>query len=285
MKTLVIGGSGTVGSQVVAGLVAKGAEVRVLSRTGKNIPKGVESAIGDLTQPASAQPAFDGVDAVFLLNALSQTEANDGLVAVSLARAAKPKRLVYMSVQNAHTAPFIPHFGSKVGVEAAVKASGIPYTILQPNMFFQNDTWLKEAIQGHGFYPMPIGDKGVHSVDARDIGDAAVHALTAEGHGFEGKSFVLAGPKLLNGAAVAEIWSAQLGKKVSYGGNDLDAWADQAAKMMPAWLVYDLRMMFQHFQDRGMTVTAEELAACEGLVGHPLRTYDAFAAETAKAWG
>ena len=45
MKTLVIGGSGTVGSRVVSGLVAKGVAVRVLSRTGKKIDASVEIAL------------------------------------------------------------------------------------------------------------------------------------------------------------------------------------------------------------------------------------------------
>ena len=34
-----------------------------------------------------------------------------------------------------------PHFGSKVGVEAALRRSGIPFTILRPNNFYQNDYW------------------------------------------------------------------------------------------------------------------------------------------------
>jgi uncharacterized protein YbjT (DUF2867 family) len=285
VKALVIGGSGTVGASVVSGLLAKGTQVRVLSRTGKKIPAGVEVAIGDLNDPAAARPAFDGVDTVFLLNGLGQTEANEGLVAVSLARAAKTKRLVYMSVQHAHLAPHVPHFGSKIGVEAAVKASGIPFTILQPNMFFQNDTWLREAIAGHGFYPNPIGDKGCNSVDARDIADAAVHALTTESRDFLGKSFIIAGPTLLTGSAVAQVWSTKVGKKVTYGGNDLDAWERQVAKMMPGWMVYDLKLMFRHFQEHGMPATGAELAACEKVVGHPLRTFEAFAEETVKAWG
>jgi uncharacterized protein YbjT (DUF2867 family) len=285
MKTLVIGGSGTVGSRVVSGLVAKGAAVRVLSRTGKNIPATVEIVLGDLGDPAAARPAFHGVDEVFLLNALGPTEANDGIVAVSLARAAKPKRIVYMGVQHAHRAPHVPHFGSKIGVEAAVKASGIPYTILQPNMFFQNDAWLKEPITKYGVYPSPVGDKGCNSVDTRDIADAAVHALTTDAHDYEGRSLIIAGPTLLTGPAMAEVWSAKVGKKVVYGGNDLEAWGQQAGKMMPGWMVYDIQLMYQHFQDHGLAATPDELAACEKIVGHRLRTYEAFATETVAAWG
>ena len=134
MKTLVIGGTGTVGSNVVFGLAAKGRTVRVLTRDkgrANHLPAAIEVAVGDLNDPESARAAFAGIDAVFLLNGVTQTEAYEGLVAVALATAAKAKRLVYMSVQGAHSAPHLPHFGSKIGVEAAVKASGIPYSLVE----------------------------------------------------------------------------------------------------------------------------------------------------------
>ena len=49
------------------------------------------------------------------------------------------KRVVYVSVQDADKAAWLPHFGGKVGVEEAVRRSGIPFTILRPNNFYQND--------------------------------------------------------------------------------------------------------------------------------------------------
>lgn len=285
MKTLVIDGTGMVGSLVVNGLVGKSIDVRVLTRSkerSKKLPVNVEVAVGDLNDPASARPAFEGVDAVFMLNGVSQTEANEGIVGASLVRAAKPKRFVYMSVQALDKAPYLPHFGCKIGVEAAVKGSGVPYTILQPNNFFQNDLWLKDVIKQHGIYPQPIGGQGLHRVDVRDIADAAVNALTQSG--FENRTYVLAGPTALNGTSTAEIWSTKLGKKVTYGGDDLEAWAKQAGPMMPGWMLYDMKMMYRYFQEHGLLASAAELAECKKVVGHAGRTFDAFVEECAKAW-
>ena len=285
MKTLVIGATGTVGSNVTRGLVATGSKVRVLTRNksrASHLPAGIEIALGDLNDPESARAAFAGIDTVFLLNGVTQTEANEGIVAVALATAAKVKRLVYMSVQGAHSAPHLPHFGSKIGVEAAVKASGIPYTILQPNNFFQNDAWLKAALLEYGVYAQPLGQKGLHRVDARDIADAAVNALVTDK--FTSKSYVLAGPTLVNGPSTAEVWSSKLGKKIAYGGDDLDAWAQQASAMMPPWMVFDFKMMYAYFHSNGLIATPAELTACEAIVGHPLRTFDAFATEVAGSW-
>ena len=192
MKTLVIGGTGQVGSHVVKGLVGKGASVRVLSRSkdkASSLPAGVELVTGDLNDPMNARAAFQGVEAVFMANPVAQTEANEGICGVALAREAGVKRFVYMSVHNLEGAPLLPHFGAKIGVEAAVRASGMTWTILRPNNFFQNDYWFQEPVTKYGLYPQPIGDVGLHRVDTRDIADAAVNALTASGFG--NKAYVL----------------------------------------------------------------------------------------------
>ena len=89
MKTLVIGATGTVGSQVVAGLLAKGETVRVMTRTPDKAKAlgNVEIMQGDLTDPTTAKACFEGVDAVFMLNPVSMTETHEGLTGVELARA------------------------------------------------------------------------------------------------------------------------------------------------------------------------------------------------------
>ena len=62
------------------------------------------------------------------------------------------------------------------------------------------------------------------------------------------------------------------------------SWAQGAAKVMPAWMLYDIRLMYLHFQEHGLKATQAELAACEKIVGQPLRTFDVFATEIAASW-
>lgn len=285
MKTLVIGGTGTVGKLVVEGLTQKGETVRVLTRNKNKTSFGtnVEVFEGDLTNPTTSMTdAFTGIDAVFMLNAVTMTETHEGLMGLNFAKNANVKKFVYMGVHNATAGAHIPHFGSKIGIETAIKQSGMTWTLLQPNNFFQNDYWLKDAILQHNVYPQPLGDKGLHRVDTRDIADAAVNALTKAG--FENKAYVLCGPKPLNGAASAETWTAHVGKKVSYMGNDLNAWEKQMSSMMPAWMLFDMKTMYSFFQTHGLLATNTELAECEKIVGHSLRTFDAFCKETAATW-
>jgi len=283
MKVLVLGGTGTVGSQVVTELLSRGAEVSVLTRDPKKpLPPGVKAVAGDLLDPSTVRSAFAGMDGVFLLNAVSATECHEGLMAVNGARLGAVKKLVYLSVQDADKAPHLPHFGAKIPVEAAIRASGIPFTILRPNNFFQNDSWYKDAMLGHDVYPQPFGDVGLSRVDVRDIAEAAAIALTTASA--DGETVNLAGPEVLTASATAAKWGGVLGRKIAYGGNDLDAWEKQSLAFLPAFMVFDFRLMYAFFQEKGLKGTPADLARLTALIGHPPRRFDAFAAETARAW-
>ena len=283
MKVLVLGGTGTVGSQVVRELVSRGAEVSVLTRDPKKpLPQGVKAVAGDLLDPATVRSAFAGMDGVFLLNAVSATECHEGLMAVNGARFGAVKKLVYLSVQDVDKAPHLPHFGAKIPVEAAIRASGIPFTILRPNNFFQNDTWYKDAMLGHDVYPQPFGDVGLSRVDVRDIAEAAAIALTTGSAA--GETVNLVGPEVLTASATAAKWGGVLGRKIAYGGNDLDAWEKQSLAFLPAFMVFDFRLMYAFFQEKGLKATPADLARLTALLGHPPRRFEEFAAETARAW-
>src|SRR5436190_12384957 len=184
MSVLVTGGTGTVGSAVVQALLAKGAtDIKVLTRDPSKLKAagGVSAVQGNLLEPVTARRAFDGAESVFLLNPVSQTEASEALMAITGMRLAKVRRIVYLSVHHADKAAWLPHFGSKVGVEEALKVTGIPYTILRPNNFYQNDYWFKDVMLQYGVYPQPLGSAGVSRVDVRDIAEAAAIALTTTG--------------------------------------------------------------------------------------------------------
>jgi uncharacterized protein YbjT (DUF2867 family) len=285
MKVLVIGGTGTVGSHVVRELLARKVVVQVLTRSEdkvKGLPEGVEGVIGDLLDPKSVRSVFKGADGVFMLLAVSTTETHEGLMAINGMRMAGVKKIVYMSVHNLEQALYLPHIGSKFPIEAAVKASGIPYTILRPNNFFQNDYWFKDALLKYGVYPQPIGDIGVSRVDVRDIAEAAAIAFTTPDH--EGQTYNLVGPQAHTGKSTAEVWSRALGKTIAYGGNDLDAWEQQSLQFLPAWMVFDFRLMYKLFQDKGFKATTADIARQTNLLGHGPRSFEDFATETAKIW-
>jgi uncharacterized protein YbjT (DUF2867 family) len=282
---LILGGTGTVGSAVVRGLLAQGEEVRVLTRSPERaatLPEGAQAVIGDLADPATYEQAFAGTDRLFLLNAVVNTELQEGLAAVNEAKRAGASRIVYLSVHDVEKGPHVPHFASKIGIEHALEASGIPFTVLRPNNFYQNDYWYRDVIMQYGVYPQPLGGAGCSRVDVRDIAEAAVNALTQDGH--EGKTYTLAGPEALTGEGTAASYSRAAGREVRYGGDDLAEWSRQALQMLPAWMVYDFALMYALFQTQGLRATGVQLEETAAIVGHAPRRFDDFVAETVAGW-
>jgi uncharacterized protein YbjT (DUF2867 family) len=285
MSILVIGGTGTVGSQIVSRLLDQGVKVQVMTHSADKLatlPSGVEGVMGDLADPPSLQRAFSGVESLVLITAVHPDETARGLFAIKAAKKAGIKKIVFMSVVMPPGSERIPHFASKIPIEQAIKDSGVAYTILRPNNFFQNDLMLREAIVTYGVYPQPIGSAGSNRVDVRDIADAAVSSLLESGH--EGKTYNLHGPDALTGKGVAAVYSSHLSTEVNYGGDDLDAWAEQVNKMLPAWMVHDFRIMYQYFQEHGLHAEQSEIAKEESVLHHPPRSFDAFVAETVSLW-
>jgi len=285
MKVLVLGATGSVGSAVVQTLLQGGASVAALTRSAekaKALPAGVEGRIGDLNDPYKVAASFKDVDAVFLLNAVSATETQEGLFALECAKLQGVKKLVHLSVQHVDRVPHLPHFASKIVIESAIRQSGLDYTILQPNNFYQNDYWYKDAMLQYGVYPQPLGSLGWDRVDIRDIADAAAKAL--DGDAASGKTVILAGPTSETGASAAATWSTYLGKPIAYAGDDLEVWEQQNLKYLPPFMVFDFKMMYRWFQEHSLKAAPGEREVAEKLIGHPMRSFDGFVKETAATW-
>ncbi len=172
MTVLVTGGTGNVGGAVVTELRKRGADVRVLARkepkAGK-LPPEVEVATGDLLDPVSVMAALQGVDTLFLLNAVVTDELTQALIAYSVAKRVGVKHVTSLSVYKVEQFRDVPHFASKLAVENALREFGVPYTVLRPGYYIQNEVNLKDALLGPGVYPTPIGTVGIAAADVRGI--------------------------------------------------------------------------------------------------------------------
>jgi uncharacterized protein YbjT (DUF2867 family) len=283
MKILVTGGTGKVGAEVVKELQKRDADIRLLIRKeGAPAPKGVEVAIGDLLDPVSVQKALHGVDRLYLLNAVVPDELTQGLIAYDLAKRLKLKHIVYHSVFRVDHFKDVPHFASKLAIENALREFDVPFTVIRPNYFAQNDATLKDPLTKAGIYPMPLGQVGISAVDIRDIAEAAAIALTSGRH--FGKTYNLNGPEVLSGPMMASIWSGLLGKQIRYSGDDMDAFEEQMRQQAPSWSAFDIRMMFQGYLERGFVAEAGDVETLTDLLGHAPRRYEDFAREAATLW-
>jgi len=289
MSILVTGATGTIGSLVVQGLAAAGAQVKALVRKpGKQrLPDGVQEVVGDLTDVASMRAALKSVHTLFLLNAVTPDEVTQALVALNLAREAGIERIVYLSVIHADRYTNVPHFTGKHTVERMIEDLDVPATVLRPAYFMQNDLTIQQVIRDYGVYPMPIGKAGVAMVDTRDIADVAVAELLRRDKApaaLPRLTLDVVGPRALTGAEAAKAWSAALGRDVTYGGSDLAAFEAQLASFGPAWLAYDMRLMMGRIQEIGMHGEPGTVDRLQAILGRPLRPYSEFVKGAVTGW-
>lgn len=156
---LVVGATGILGMQIVTGLARAGRPVRALVRSTSDPAKvaalreaGAELATGDLKDPASLARACAGATTVTLTatatlsradgDSIETVDHQGNLALVEAAKAAGVEHVVYVSFP--HHAIDFPLQAAKQAVEAALKASGMAYTILQPPHFWE--IWCSPAL-------------------------------------------------------------------------------------------------------------------------------------------
>jgi uncharacterized protein YbjT (DUF2867 family) len=285
VNTLVIGGTGKVGRTLVAQLLAQKVDVTVLLHSPERaqmVPAPATAVVADLIgDPEGARAAFQGRDAVFMLNKATLNETAEGLLAVQLAREAGVPRFVYQTVHLLEQLAYLPHVAPKLAIKHAIEKSGMDYTFVAPNHFYQNDEIVRAALLQQGVYLTPLGSVGCWSVDARDIADAAAAVLTSAGHG--GNTYNVVGPDRLTGDGAARAWTKALGKEIRYVSG-IGKWRDWTRSFMPAWLHYDLSLMYEDFAERGMLGTAADVERLTILLGRPPRGFQDYALECAHEW-
>jgi uncharacterized protein YbjT (DUF2867 family) len=286
MTILVIGATGRVGRHVVDQLLQRDAQVRVLTRdpAKASFPTGVEVVQGDLLDIHGLRAAFSGITTLFLLNAVTGDEFTQAIITLNVAREAGIERVVYLSVFDADRAVNVPHFAVKSGAERMLEAMDFGATILRPTYFIDNEVMVKDVILQHSVYPMPIGNKGVAMVDARDIAEVAAIELIRRENAptkLPNETINLVGPDTLTGQDIAAIWSEVLGRPVVYGGDETSGFEQNMATFMPPWMAYEMRLMAERYVSDGMIPEQGDRERLTTMLGRSLHGYRETAASIA----
>ncbi|NTZ91165.1 NmrA family NAD(P)-binding protein [Agrobacterium tumefaciens] len=195
---LVTGATGKLGQRVVSRLLQKQVKARALTRRREEALQlwgdRVDIAEGNFSDPASLNNALRGIETVFLLSPIGETLATDQNAVIDAALFAGVSRIVKISGSDwtvKHAARSISG-AAHAQVEAHLAGSGIAHTVLRPNAWMQVALEpVVVALRRGEDVPARFGNAAVSFIDADDIADVAVDALTA--------SAPLAGPLVITG--------------------------------------------------------------------------------------
>lgn len=278
---LVLGSTGTIGSQVVAKLLGKGVSVRAAVRSAEKSDrvKGATPVTVDYDKPETVRAALAGADKLFLLTPVSDKQVEIGKSVIDAAKAAGVKHVLKLAAFGCDLEPGIMLGRWHRAVEKHLEASGLAWTTLRPNSFMENFLTYYPPQKDGNIY-LPWGTGACSFIAGADVAEVAALALTTSGH--EGKAYTLTGPEALTVAQAASTIAEVSGRKINY----VDVPEEAARKGMadfgaPSWLIDG--MMELHGVDKAgyATVVTD---AVPTLLGRPAQPFAAFAKAHAAAW-
>ncbi len=199
--TLILGGTGKTGRRIAERLAQRSVPTRIASRSA--------SPGFDWDDHTTWDAALKGVSKVYVSFApdLAIPGATDLIRAfVRKAVQHKVKRLVLLSGRGEEEAQ---------RSERIIQNSGLEWTIVRASWFNQNfseGAFLEMVLSGE--ITLPAGDIAEPFVDADDIADVAVAALTEEGH--VGEVYEVTGPRLLTFKQVTELIARASSRNVKF---------------------------------------------------------------------
>jgi uncharacterized protein YbjT (DUF2867 family) len=191
LQVLVTGATGNQGGAVTRHLMAKGFEVRALTRHGNSPASqrlrqaGVQVAEGDMNDPASLDRALVGVNAVFSVQDFwakgvgCRGEVQQGMHLADAAKRANVSHFVQSGMAHGKHIDGIEHFESKQAIVAHIQAIALPHTVVGTVYFMDN---LLDPKRGGGMtFPTLSGTlkptTPMHMLALDDLGVMVAHIV------------------------------------------------------------------------------------------------------------
>ena len=261
---LVVGGTGKTGRRVADRLRARGVTVRVGSRSG--------DTRFDWEQPASWEPALHGASGAYITYYPDLARPGAAEVIEAFCERAVDvgvDRLVLLSGRGEEEAQHC---------ERIVQKTGDRWTIVRASWFCQNfsEDYMLDAVLA-GEVALPAGETPEPFVDADDIADVAVAALSEDGH--IGELYEVTGRRLLTFAEAIEEIGRAAGRPLRYVQVPPDAFA---AGMLDAGLPEDVVGFLQYLFGEVLDGRNAHLTdGVERALGRPPRDFSEYATTTA----
>ena len=273
---LVVGASGTVGTELVSLFKKQG--VRVRATTSKKVKSSDELVHMNLVTGEGIRDGFEGVDKAFFLTPPGYADQHALLSPlIQEAKRRGLKKVVMMTVIGADK----DESSAFRRAEIELEKSGLNYNILRPNWFLQNfnSFWL-QGIQEQGKLILPAGQAKVSFIDARDIAAVAAKLLTADK--FDRQSFDLTGAQAVDHAEAAKALQKVSGREIAYQEiSPMDFKQALTSAGLPVDYVDFLLKLFGFLRNGD---SARTTSAIQDVTGQKPRTIEQYANDYKQNW-
>ena len=270
---LVTGASGHLGRRVIE--LMQNSEDPVIS--GTRTPDAIPGArLVDFDRPETLDRAFAGVDRLLIISTDTIGVPGKRLTqqrnAVAAAKRAGVKHLVYTSMPNPEGSVVTALAPDHEGTEQAIIDSGITYTILRNNLYFDvfASRFAHWTSTGQLFSAAGAGRVGL--VAREDCARIAAAALASKDEG--SRTLDVTGPEALSYAEIAAILTKVSGKPVQYIATTPER---QTAGLVASGLPAPFAAVFVQFDlatAAGQLATASD--AVQKLTGKPPQSLSSF---------
>jgi NAD(P)H dehydrogenase (quinone) len=268
--------SGNLGRLVLEDLLGRGvpapgirAVVRDRAKLAEYAERGVQVVQGDYADQESLVAALQGADKLLLISSMGGNDERmkHHLNAIAAAKQAGVGHLAYTSIVHADANAIAFSWVHKE-TEDAVRQSGIPFTFLRNNWYFENATASIETALEHGAILGAAGEGRIGYAARADYAAAAAVVLTGEGH--EGRIYELTGDAAITQAELAAEISAQSGRQVVFTSLPEQEYAKALEGFgVPAAITGDLAQADVAISRGALAETTDTLST---LIGRPATT-------------
>lgn len=277
----ITGASGQLGRQIAERLLAtvdNPGQVVLSVRDPRKIDdlaqRGAVVRQADFSDPESLEKAYAGVGTLLIISgdAPVAQRIEQHRNAIAAAKTAGVARLVYTSYVDAEADSPFAFAAIHADTEAALRASGLAYSILRNNGYMELLLAALPQVQGQGVFAQPSGTGKASLVARADLAEATVKVLTQEGHA--NKTYQLSGPQALSGSEIAEHFSKALSRPVAF--SDLPRADYEAALLqagLPPFVAEAIGGLQEAFKQGRMGGSADDLTR---LLGRPPLSLRAF---------
>jgi uncharacterized protein YbjT (DUF2867 family) len=206
----VVGGTGTLGAPVVRELLARGTDVRVLSRKAAGVPAGATHRRVDLASGEGLTQALAGVDAV--VDAANSTKGAEEVLVAGTRRlleagaAAGVAHHLTISIIGIERVP-LSYYRTKLAQEKAVESGPLPYSILRASQFPQLLDMAFTAAARFGV--RPTGAAKIQPISPDIVAARLADAALADP---AGRLPDIAGPRIQTLSELSRAWAAARGR-------------------------------------------------------------------------